>query len=358
MTIFSAGGCNPYLPNSNAIVTLDIEQSAQLLAYLRQTQRIEAHESPQLHALSGGVSNRTILLQRPNGEAWVLKQALQKLRVAVDWFSAPERVHQEALGLQWLERLLPADRVPQLIFEDRAHHLLAMTAVAEPHSNWKTLLLNGQLQLDHVEQFGQLLGILHRQGYVHRADTAKLFADRTFFETLRLEPYYSYTATQRPQAKLFIEALIQHTRAQSLTLVHGDYSPKNVLIHDNHLVLLDHEVIHFGDPGFDIGFALTHLLSKAHHLPQHRAAFATAAQHFWQTYLDTLGQLPWATELEARAVHHTLACLLARVAGRSPLEYLLPSEQAKQRDNVVKLMSQPPDRITDLIHHFIDELNL
>src|SRR5688572_23871594 len=217
---------------------LDIEQPDQLLAYLRNTGRLETREEPRFQALSGGVSNRTVLITRPSGEQWVMKQALAKLRVQVDWFSSPERIHREAMGLRWLSQLAPPDTIPALLFEDHEHHLLAMQAVPQPHVNWKTLLLAGDLQSQHVEQFARLLGAIHRRAWERRAEVAPAFADRSFFESLRVEPYYSYTATQLPAAASFIEALIADTRARLLTLVHGDYSPKNILIYENRLILL------------------------------------------------------------------------------------------------------------------------
>src|SRR5688572_6026776 len=136
---------------------LDIEQHDQLLAYSRATNRIAAGESPQIRTLAGGVSNRTVLVKRDTGEAWVLKQALAKLRVKVDWFSDPSRVHREALGLQWLEKLAPPGTITPLVFEDEKHHLLAMQAVPEPHENWKTMLLRGEVHTDQVDQFAKLL---------------------------------------------------------------------------------------------------------------------------------------------------------------------------------------------------------
>ena len=335
---------------------LDIEQLDALLAYLRSTGRIGMNEQPVIRTLPGGVSNRTVLVERPNGEAWVLKQALAKLRVQVDWYSSPERIHREALGLRWLAQLAPPGAITPLVFEDHQHHLLAMQAVPQPHHNWKTLLLAGKLEGDRVEQFGRLLGAIHRHAYLRREQIAPVFDDRSFFISLRSEPYYSYTAQQMPQAASFLNALIEETLACRLTLVHGDYSPKNVLIHNNRLVLLDHEVIHFGDPAFDLGFSLTHFLSKAHHLAHMRQPFADAATRYWTTYCKTLGAVEWSADLEARAVRHTLACLLARVAGRSPLEYLSEEARARQREAAVTLMRNPPTTMTDLITQFIAAL--
>lgn len=336
--------------------TLDIEQPRLLITYLKDAGHIGPDEQPRLRNLTGGISNRTVLVERPTGETWVLKQALAKLRVPIDWFSDPERVHREALGLRWLAQLAPPGTITSFVFEDHDHHLLAMQAVPQPHDNWKTLLLAGQLEECHVEQFGRLLGTIHRNAYESREQVVFDFEDRSFFESLRLEPYYGHTAAQVPTAAPFLTALIDETRARRVTLVHGDYSPKNILIYRGQLILLDHEVIHFGEPAFDLGFSLTHLLSKAHHLPQQRQAFAKAAITYWQVYLQTVGDVSWARDLEPYAVRHTLACLLARVVGRSLLEYLDDTARARQGKAVLDLLSNVPATIADLVDQFVRRL--
>jgi 5-methylthioribose kinase len=334
---------------------LNIEDAPALLAYLQRTGRIAPAEHPRIEILQGGVSNRTVWVERASGEAWVLKQALAKLRVPVDWFSSPERIHREALGLEWLARLAPPGSIAPLLFEDREQHLLAMQAVPQPHRNWKTVLLAGQICSDCVRQFATLLATIHREAYA-RADLAELFGDRSFFESLRLEPYYGYSAQQAPAAAPFLESLIRETLDCRITLVHGDYSPKNILIHRGRLVLLDHEVIHYGDPAFDLGFSLTHFLSKAHHLPALWREFASAAHEYWRVYADALGAPAWAADLEPRVVRHTLACLLGRAIGRSPLEYLSPVERARQRDAVLRVMPSAPTTVPDLISMFVERL--
>jgi hypothetical protein len=338
--------------------TIDIEDPEALLGYLRQGGRIGWDEQPRIHSLQGGVSNRTVMVERTSGEAWVLKQALAKLRVPVDWFSSPERICREALGLEWLAKLAPHGSITPLLFKDSEQHLLAMEAVPQPHQNWKPLLLAGSVELEHFRQFATLLATIHREAYHRRADLEGIFADRSFFESLRLEPYYGYSAQQIPAASHFLESLIEETLACRTTLVHGDFSPKNILIHRGRLVLLDHEVIHFGDPAFDLGFSMTHFLSKAHHMPAHRRSFLAAASEYWRIYLNELGPLIWADKLEPRAVRHTLGCLLARVVGRSPLEYLAESERLRQREAVLSILLRTPDRMADLISTFEERLCL
>ena len=337
---------------------VDIEDPTALLAYLRDAGRIGADEAPALRTLAGGVSNKTVLVERPGGEAWVLKQALPKLRVKVDWFSDPSRIRREALALKWLPQLAPEGSITPLVFEDPEQFLLAMRAVPQPHENWKEMLLTGRrLSPGHVRQFGTLLGNIHRKSWEQRATLAPLFEDRSFFETLRVEPYYAYTAEQVPDAGPFLHELIEGTRRTRQTLVHGDYSPKNVLVpRRGPIVLLDHEVIHWGDPAFDLGFALAHLLSKGHHLPEYRQAFGDAVMLFWKFYGRAAGDVPWRDNLEWHAVDQALGCLLARVAGRSPLEYLTADKRQRQVEATVALMRSPPLTVAELVSEFFAKL--
>ena len=178
------------------IGSLDIEDSDQLLCYLRQSRRIGPSDLPCFTTLKGGVSNRTVWVQHKRQDDWVVKQALEKLRVQVDWFSDPERILREAAGLRWLGEIIP-DYVPQLIFADEKEHILAMSAVPHPHQNWKSLLLQGKTSIPFARTFGDLLARIHNAVFDHEK-LSGVFADRKFFEELRLEPYYSYTASQVP----------------------------------------------------------------------------------------------------------------------------------------------------------------
>lgn len=317
------------------IDSLDIEREVSLVAYLRATNRIARDETPTVRVLAGGVSNKTVLVERASGEAWVLKQALSKLRVQADWFSDPSRIRREAEALRWLPQFTPPGTITPLVFEDPDHFLLAMQAVPQPHENWKSMLLDGCIEFDHVDQFAAMLGAIHRRSAEAGDDVRAAFDDRSFFESLRVEPYYEYTASQVPEAAEFLSDLIRDTRARRLSLVHGDFSPKNVLVHEGRLVLLDHEVIHWGDPAFDVGFALTHFMSKALHLPSQTHRFVNAAWRFSRKYAETLGPKLWNHETEVMAGRHLLGCMLGRVAGRSPLEYLTSLERETQRSEIV-----------------------
>ncbi|MBE2182615.1 MAG: phosphotransferase [Anaerolineae bacterium] len=340
------------------LLPLDIEDRESLTRYLQVRGDLAPGQPLELFKiLSGGVSNKTIWAKLDAQREWVIKQCLEKLRVQVDWFTSPERIHIEALALEYLPELTPEGTIPRLVFEDHPRYVIAMQAVPPPHENWKQMLLSGHLNLDHVRQFASILAGFHR-GSSERLDFYQpLFGDRSFFETLRLEAYYGFAAQQTPEVHDFLTHLIDETCQQRLALTHGDYSPKNILIRHDRLIWLDHEVLHIGDPAFDIGFSTTHLLSKAHHLPELRDAFAGAAAFYWDEYRERCGSFALTEAYEARAVRHTLGCLMARVAGRSLLEYFSDAERRRQKQVVIELMDSPPAAMNALINRFIEGIN-
>jgi 5-methylthioribose kinase len=231
---------------------IDIEDFDCLRQYLLGRGHIKPDETISLKRLLGGVSNRTVRVGWSDGRGWVLKQALAKLRVDVDWFSDPERIGVEAKATRWLNVLAPKDTTPLFVFEDMPNHLMAMEAIPEESESWKSVLLSGRIASNHFEQFGRLLGTIHRRSSEAGSEICTVFGDLTYFKSLRLEPYYLYAAEKAPAAAGFLNALVEETIHHRDSLVHGDFSPKNTLIYRGKLILLDYEVVHFGDPGFDV----------------------------------------------------------------------------------------------------------
>jgi aminoglycoside phosphotransferase (APT) family kinase protein len=127
-------------------------------------------------------------------------------------------------------------------------------------------------------------------------------------------------------------------------------------VRNNQLILLDHEVLHFGDPAFDIGFSLTHFLSKALHLPERRQEIVGATRFYWRSYLEEIRGMPWIPHLDIRSAHHTLAALLARVCGRSPLEYLDKEERVVQQQVVVEMIEEQISTVDQVISGFLEKI--
>ena len=334
----------------------DIELFAQLLPYLCTHGVLEQDEQVVCARLTGGVSNKTVRVARSQPPHLVIKQALPKLRVPVDWFSSPLRIHREFAALQVFAHLLPG-QVPQAVFQDHVHHIIAISEIPRPYVNWKTAMMQGDVALPHWQEFGRMLARLHGTTAGNPDFIPQELHDRTYFRSLRLEPYYEYTGTQVRAAQGFLQSLVDETLSHRLSLVHGDYSPKNVLLSGNRLFLLDFEVCHVGDPAFDVGFALTHALSKGHYLAQQRKQFQQAGIQFWQAYREASRNVALGSAMEVRCIRHTLACLLARAAGRSPLEYLDEARKSRQIRAVLSLMDHPPLSVPQLVQAFLSHID-
>ena len=279
------------------------------------------------------------------GEAFVLKQARGRLRVKEEWLCPVERIWHEVEACERAVKSstrgsegMPRAVVPQLLWEDRVNYAYAMTAAPPEHTTWKQLLLVGDLESSRPLTIacGRLLGQLHAASWKGRGLAAALY-DPRYFELLRLDPYYRQIARVHADLAPAIERLIDSIWQHRLCLVHGDFSPKNLLVWPCHVMLIDFEVGHFGDPAFDLGFFLTHLVLKSIWAGERRQEYLDLATQFWRTYAAALaagvGSDP-AAAIEQRMLLNLAACLLARVDGKSPVDYLPPmsnSESANSR---------------------------
>ena len=293
-------------------------------------------------SLGGGVSNTVLLLETAAGRV-VLKQALAKLRVAQDWFSDPARTLREAKGLSVASAFLPKGQIPRLLFLDETNLIYAMEAAPPESMDWKQFLLAGIVNQDTADTVGSILGSLIAASWRDAALELE-FGDQTVFGQLRLDPYYRATANKHPDLGNFFESLIRSSGERKLSLVHGDWSPKNLLICGANVMAVDFEVIHFGDASFDAGFLLNHLMLKSFHRPELTAALESASLGFYQ-HLET--HLPESHgEFQDFTIRHWAALMLARVDGKSPVEYI-SSEEARQniRQFARQMILHPPKDI-------------
>lgn len=281
-----------------------------------------------MRMLGGGVSNRVLLAESAT-RRWVFKQALGRLRVAEEWLADPARIHREAASMRALAPLLPPGSVPGVVFEDRGNFIYAMEAAPDGVEDWKTLLMRGECDERVARQAARILADLAGStagGAQWRED----FGDQHCFKQLRLDPYYRFTAERHPDLRgAFEEAIALAQRP--LAMVHGDFSPKNLLVAPwGGVTLIDFEVVHYGDPAFDAAFLLNHLLLKGA-----RALGLVCAAEL--------------REFETAAVIRHLGCLhLARVDGKSPAEYLTETQRVKVRAAARELIRHPPKTIEEI----------
>ena len=347
------------------------------VAYLAGRGLIDPAESGRARAalLGGGVSNTVVRVDVPDasggggGRSLVLKQSLPRLRVAGEWYADRERICREWAAAEYLGGVLPPSAVPQVVDTDRGNWLFVMTAAPGDGVNWKEALLDGVVDVGVAAQVGSMLGIIHRRSAVAAGaggagaipPELREFADRRGFVQLRIDPYHRAAAAAHPGLAAAIEAEAQRMLAQPRVLVHGDYSPKNIIVSsggtggggngnsddsgDGAVFLLDFEVAHLGNPVFDLAFLLNHLTLKAIRRPQLAGEYNGAARAFWTGYQDAAGDnilgdggtgsegaLPEGDTLERALLEQDTmrqlgALLLARVDGKSPVEYIVAESQ-------------------------------
>ncbi|MEU9266142.1 aminoglycoside phosphotransferase family protein [Streptomyces sp. NPDC048251] len=274
-----------------------------------------AHWTP----LTGGVSSDLWRVDLP-GRSLCVKRALAKLKVAADWQAPVSRNAYEWAWMRFASRHRP-DSVPELLAHDPGAGLFAMAFLPpERYPMWKAQLLRGEVRVATAAAVGELLGRLHAASAGEAALAAE-FATDDNFHALRIEPYLLATAAAHPDLRDILQALADRTANTHLALVHGDVSPKNILVGPSGPVLLDAECAWYGDPAFDLSFCVNHLLLKSLVVPERREDLLRSARVLAEEYGRCVDWEP-RPALESRAASLLPALLLARVDGKSPVEYL------------------------------------
>ncbi|MBL8792773.1 MAG: phosphotransferase [Planctomycetia bacterium] len=272
----------------------------------------------QVELLAGGVSNLVFRVRTPE-RLFVLKQSCPQLRTQDAWYSDLDRVFREQEVMEVLHPVLP-ETVPQVLFSDRKNYVFAMSHAPEDAQVWKQQLLSGAIDLAVGRRAGVVLGRMH-EITACQPQLVEKFSDRNVFIQLRVDPFYRRIQVRLPDLATVVEPLIQHMLHTRQALCHGDFSPKNILTHAAGFTLVDYETAHLGDPTMDLGFFLSHLILKAIKLASLRERCFALTKAFWEGYESEV-QFRRLAELQARGIEHFAVCLLARVDGTSPVDYL------------------------------------
>jgi hypothetical protein len=304
-----------------------------------------------LTPLAGGVSSDIWRVDLPDGRRICIKRALARLKVAAEWFAPVSRNAYEWAWIGFAARHAP-EAVPAPLAHDAAAGLFAMEFLApEDHPVWKRQLLDGRVEPLTAAAVGRVLAVLH-QASSGDAALAREFDTGANFHALRLEPYLLATARVHPALAPALERLAERTAATRVALVHGDVSPKNVLVGPRGPVFLDAECAWFGDPAFDVAFCLNHLLLKCLVRPDSREALRRSFEAFVDAYFAEARFEPRA-ELEARAASLLPGLFLARVDGKSPVEYLAGErERELVRRVAAPLILRPPQGLGEVLQRW------
>jgi 5-methylthioribose kinase len=277
-----------------------------------------------VRSLPGGVSSETAVVDTA-GTLVVVKRALGRLKVADEWTSDPDRILAEAAGLEWFHQLTP-DTVPQPLGVSAKHFGLVLPHAPSPCPDLRRILLDDP---HHAPPgIGTALGALAHTWHSASPNAAigTSLDDRIRLNELRLDPFYRDMATRWQEYRVVIEGLVDELESSALCVVHGDFTPKNVLcLPDNNIWVIDTEVAHIGHPVIDTASMLAHLTLKTLHWVD-TPAWAVVNQ-IRLDFLERISQHDTSTP--ASLGHHTGLIMAVRVAGRAQVPYL--SAQAHER---------------------------
>jgi aminoglycoside phosphotransferase (APT) family kinase protein len=319
-----------------------------------QSMGIPGVASATCERLSGGVSSDIWRINLPTGSICV-KRALPKLKVAADWHAPVERNMFEARWMQRANTAVPGS-APRLIGQNSESGALAM-AFLPPETNpvWKTLLLDGHADSGFASQVARTLVSIHAKTADDAAVAAEFATDPIFYD-IRLEPYLVATGQAHPDLQDRFQTLLTTTQSNKRALVHGDVSPKNILVGPDGPVFLDAECAWWGDPAFDLAFCLNHLLLKCLWRPDVTSDYLSCFKAMTSAY-GTRVRWEDPAVLEQRTAHLLPALFLARVDGKSPVEYITrEADKARVRRVARDLLAAPQDRLDAVCDAWSKEL--
>ena len=325
---------------SDNLLPEDVKVSLSRLGLVRPAEPLEAER------LRGGVSSQ-IWKVRANGRTFCVKRALPRLQVQDDWVVPVERNRYERRWYEVASARVPGAAPAVLAHDDRAM-LFAMSYLDPAACRlWKHQLAGGEVDPAFAAAVGEKLASIHAATAGDRAIAAE-FETGHLFEALRLEPYLRQAGRRNPELAAALGALAERTAATRKVLVHGDVSPKNILNNRGRPIFLDAECAWYGDPAFDLGFCLNHLLLKCRMVPEAADALLASFDALASAYLRGVDWEP-AAEAEGRAATLLPGLLLARVDGKSPVEYITDdAERARVRDVSRRLLVRPVDTLADV----------
>ena len=331
-----------------------VQPDARLVDALCRAGLIGRLAEASFEALSGGVSSDIWKVTTP-ARTFCVKRALAKLRVAADWSAPVERNRYEVAWIRIAHGIVPG-AVPEILHHDEAEMLCAMSYLdPADHRLWKSELREGRADLLAATEVGRRLGRIHA-ATANDPDLAEVFPRHDIFHAIRLEPYLEATAAAHPDLREVLFGLSRRTGETRIAMVHGDISPKNILLGPAGPVFLDAECACIGDPAFDIAFCLNHLLLKCLWNPVATLSYLAAFDALAQTYLQAVDWEP-PEALQRRAAALLPGLLLARVDGKSPVEYITRDDQRDMvRRFAAPLLRQRADSLQAIAVAWREEL--
>jgi 5-methylthioribose kinase len=330
------------------------DSTAALVSFLRSTRLVADESLPRLTELTGGVAS-DIWKVETAGRVFVVKRARARLRVAQEWTAPVSRNASEVAWLRFAGAIVPG-AVPRILADDPSVGAFAMEFL-DPGAFpvWKAELAQGRVDTGFAAAVGRTVAAIHAAS-AHAEPVARAFANDAVFHAIRLEPYLDAAARAHPAVAAPLTALSRETLATKIALVHGDVSPKNILVGARGPIFLDAECAWFGDPAFDVAFCLNHLLLKCLWVPSAADRLLAAYDALKDAYVERVDWEP-AALLERRTARLLPALMLGRIDGKSPIEYITTErDKSRVRRVATALVASPVPALADVRDAWAKEL--
>lgn len=323
--------------------------------YLRTRRLIRRDEHVEVLELGGGISN-AVLGYRSARTCGVVKQARGRIRVADEWYCDVRRIFNDRDVMRLLGRILPEGSVPSVIDDDDENFAYTMTCAPEAAVLWKPLLLEGIVDDGLAASAGRLLAIVHEASRNDPALEAR-FVDLELLGQVRIDPYYETTAARNPDVAREIQNGARRLQTERRALVLGDYIPKNIFALDgSDLFIVDFEIAHYGEPAYDVASFVNHFLLKAIRRAMWQGRYRQSLDAFWTAYTSSLASAERPV-VEAETIRQLGCLMLARIDGKSPVEYLDADGRETARLCAKSLLTRPPVDVSGAVSRVLSILN-
>ena len=293
--------------------------------------KIENNNIVSITPLKGGVSCEIYRVDTKY-KSYCVKKALKKLKVKKNWYADPIRSYYEFLWLKKAKKILP-NSIPEVLHFNKKHNFLIIEYLdMKKFTNLKDDLLKGNVNIPVISTLSKKLCFIHAS--LKSTYNKKIFQPHNFnFINLRVDPYIIELIKEYPQLKNNIYEVASFLKNNHHTVIHGDFTPKNILVSKTEQIILDAEVANYGDPVFDIISLINHLIIKLIYVKKNKKLFINALK---KSFNDYFSNVTWEDKqiIVKRSLSLIPLMILARIDGKSPAEYLT---QKKNKNTLRKI---------------------
>ncbi len=306
---------------------VNIAEKEVLEQYLLERGEIKEKSNYRIKYCKGGVSGTVAFVDRDDEGPLIVKQALSQLKTKDTWLCDPNRMYIEYESNRIYHDLIPQN-APAVYFYDEENYIYGREAVPDGCLMWKEHLMKGQLDFGVAKKSIETLVQVHNECST-RQDIKEMFANKEIFYGLRISPYIEFIVGKYPELQDSAAKIVDETMNQSITLVHGDYSPKNIMVTDSGISVLDYEVAHCGHPAFDLAFFSNHFILKSVKFNRYGTAYLAMLNYMAELYFAQMKFMDKA-KFEDSYIRILAMLMLARIDGKSPVEYLVGDKMRQQ----------------------------